>query len=47
MKLKALPVSAAVAVLVGLAQTYFSGTGIPTQKFHFPQVRLFMTWRFS
>jgi len=28
-------------------RTYFSGTGIPTQKFHFPQVRLFMTWRFS
>ena len=28
-------------------RTYFSQTDNPTQKFHFPQVRLFMTWRFS
>ncbi|HXR44488.1 MAG TPA: DUF3943 domain-containing protein [Pseudolysinimonas sp.] len=28
-------------------RTYFSQTLNPTQKFHYPQVRLFMTWRFS
>ena len=28
-------------------RTYFSQTENPTQKFHYPQVRLFMTWRFS
>jgi len=28
-------------------RTYFSSTDNPTQKFHYPQVRLFMTWRFS
>ena len=28
-------------------RTYYSSTGDETRKFHYPQVRVFMTWRFS
>jgi len=28
-------------------RTYYKEAGNPTQKFHFPQVRMFLTWRMS
>jgi hypothetical protein len=28
-------------------RTYYSSTGGETKKFHYPQLRVFMTWRFS